>query len=113
MGTVKDVTGTGLTAAKRALSSAPPNDAYLHWDALEVEKLVENEEERMKQVAGTMSRMQEHKFDRHRRAFTVTYIKTQGILKSTLTVPADLPANLKQTFSAQVAARYANEPAFL
>ena len=118
MGTVKDVASTGLTAAKRALSSAPPNDAYLRWDAPDVEKPVGNEEKKMKEIGETMNRMQEHNFDHHRRAFTATHVKTQGIVKGTLTVPSDLPPHLKQGLFATpgtypVAARYANEPVFL
>lgn len=117
MDAVKDLASSGLTATKRALSSAPPNNAYLRWDAPGVETPVENEEEKMKKIGETMNRMQEHNFDRHRRAFTATHVKTQGIVKGTLTVP-ELPAHLQQGLFATpgtypVAARYANEPVFL
>ena len=47
-----------------------------------------------------------------------THVKTQGIVKGSLTVYDNLPANLAQgLFKApgqyEVAARYANEPSFL
>ena len=118
MDAVKDPTTTGLNAAKRALSSAPPNDAYLRWYAPGVERPVENEKEKMTEIGATMNRMQEYNFDQHRHAFRATHVKTQGIVKGILTVPADLPSHLKQGLFARpgtypVAARYANEPMFL
>ena len=118
MDVVKDAASDGYSAAKRALSSAPLNDAYLRWNAPGVEIPVENEEEKAKQIAATMNRMQEHNFDCHRRAFTGTHVKTQGLVKGTLTVPSDLPPHLQQGLFASagtypVAARYANEPVFL
>ena len=117
MDAVKELASSGLTATKRALSSAPPNNAYLRWDAPGVEKPVENENEKVKKIGETMNRMQEHNFDRHRRAFTATHVKTQGIVKGTLTV-GELPTHLRQGLFATpgtypVAARYANEPVFL
>ena len=54
----------------------------------------------------------------HRHAFRATHVKTQGLVKGTLTVPSDLPPHLQQGLFASpgsypVAARYANEPVFL
>lgn len=39
MDAVKDSLSQGYDTAKRTLSTAPRNDAYLHWDALGVEDI--------------------------------------------------------------------------
>lgn len=104
---------------KRAVSTAPPNDAYLHWDAPGVESRQSDEEEKARQIGETMNKLQQHNFDQHRHAFRATHVKTQGIVKGKLTVEADLPSHLRQGLfktpgkSYDVAARYANEPVFL
>jgi hypothetical protein len=104
---------------KRALSTAPPNDAYLNWDAPSVETPKTDEEETARKIGETMNKMQQHNFDQHRHAFRATHVKTQGIVKGKLTVLTDLPAHLQQgAFKTpgkvyDVAARYANEPVFL
>jgi hypothetical protein len=104
---------------KRALSTAPPNDAYLRWDSPDVESLKANEEETARKIGETMNKMQQHNFDQHRHAFRATHVKTQGIVKGKLTVLQDLPEHLRQGLfktpgkSYDVAARYANEPVFL
>ncbi|KAI8938146.1 hypothetical protein NX059_005812 [Plenodomus lindquistii] len=104
---------------KRAISSAPPNDAYLRWDAPGVETIKENEEDTARKIGATMNKMQQHNFDQHRHAFRATHVKTQGVVKGTLTVLDDLPQHLQQgLFKARgktynVAARYASEPVFL
>lgn len=118
MDTVKDSLTQGYNSAKRALSTAPPNDAYLHWDAPGVEEIKPDEEAKSQQIADTMNKMQKHNFDKHRHAFRATHVKTQGIVKGTLTVPSSLPPHLSQGLFAHpgtypVAARYANEPVFL
>jgi hypothetical protein len=114
---------TSLTNAynsvKRAISSAPPNDAYLRWDAPDVENRKPDEEEKAQKIGQTMNKMQQHNFDRHRHAFRATHVKTQGIVKGTLTVLPDVPSHLQQGLfrtagkTYDVAARYANEPVFL
>lgn len=48
------------TSVKRALSSAPPNDQYLEWDAPNVETIKPNEEETARRIGETMNRMQQH-----------------------------------------------------
>jgi hypothetical protein len=104
---------------KRALSTAPPNDAYLQWDAPGVETPKPNEEATARKIGETMNKMQQHNFDQHRHAFRATHVKTQGIVKGKLTVPSDLPSHLRQGLfktlgkTYDVAARYANEPVFL
>ncbi|KAI4234332.1 MAG: hypothetical protein L6R40_006809 [Gallowayella cf. fulva] len=107
MEAAKETASNVWTSTKRALSSAPPNDAYLPWDAQGVEQLVPDEEAKTHQVADIMNRMQRHNFD-----------QSQGIVKGTLTVPSDLPPHLAQGLFAHpgsypVCARYANEPSFL
>lgn len=105
--------------AKRALSTAPPNDAYLQWNAQGVETPKDNEEETARKIGAMMNKMQQHIFDQHRHAFRATHVKTQGIVKGKLTVLPDLPKHLQQGLfkttgkSYDVAARYANEPVFL
>lgn len=118
MEVIQNAASAGFTAAKRALSSAPPNDAYCLWDASGVEELAKGEEAKAQKIAETMNKMQEHNFDKHRHAFRATHVKSQGFVKGTLTVPEDLSPHLKQGLFAvpgtyHVAARYANEPVFL
>lgn len=104
---------------KRALSTAPPTDAYLRYDAPAVETVLPNEEDTARQIGSTMTRMQQHNLDKHRHCFRATHVKTQGIVKGTLTVPSLLPSHLQQGLfktpgrTYPVAARYANEPIFL
>lgn len=110
---------TAYNSVKRALSTAPPNDAYLRWDAPGVEDPKPNEEETAQKIGQTMNKMQQHNFDQHRHAFRATHVKTQGIVKGKLTVLSDLPAHLQQGLFKtpgkryDVAARYASEPVFL
>jgi hypothetical protein len=104
---------------KRALSTAPPNDAYLQWDAPGVETPKPDEETTAREIGETMNKMQQHNFDQHRHAFRATHVKTQGIVKGKLTVLPNLPSHLKQGLfkspgtTYNVTARYANEPVFL
>ena len=53
----------GYKAAKRAVSSAPPNDAYLRWDTSGVET-IRLDEEKAQRIAETMNRMQKHNFNK-------------------------------------------------
>ncbi|KAH7081204.1 catalase-like domain-containing protein [Paraphoma chrysanthemicola] len=106
-------------SGKRGLSTAPPNDAYLHWDAPNVESPKSDEEEKARKIGQTMNEMQQHNFDQHRHAFRATHVKTQGIVKGTMKVLPGLPNHLQQGLFKtagkiyDVAARYANEPVFL
>jgi hypothetical protein len=107
------------SSAKRAFSSAPPNDSYLRWDAPGVETPKPDEDETAKKIGETMNRMQQYNFDQHRHAYRATHVKTQGIVKGKLTVLPNLPAHLQQGLfkspgkTYNIAARYANEPVFL
>ena len=64
MDAVKESLNQGYTTAKRALSTAPPNDAYLLWDAPGVEDTRPDEEAKAQQIADTMNKMQKHNFDK-------------------------------------------------
>ena len=64
MDTVKDSLTQGYNTAKRALSTAPPNDAYLQWDAPGVEEIKADEDTKAQQIADTMNKMQKHNFDK-------------------------------------------------
>lgn len=64
MDAVKESLAQGYNSAKRALSTAPPNDAYLHWDAPGVEEIKPDEEAKAQQIADTMNKMQKHNFDK-------------------------------------------------
>lgn len=116
---LKDTVSSAWTDIKRGLSSAPPNDAYLAWDAEGVETINPDEQEKVQRIKEVMERMQKHNFDLHRKAFRATHVKTQGIVKGTLQVHQDLPKHLRQGIFAEpgktydVAARYANEPYLL
>jgi hypothetical protein len=110
---------SAYNSVKRVLSTAPPNDSYLRWDAPGVETPKTNEDEKTRKIGETMNKMQQHNFDQHRHAFRATHVKTQGIVKGKLTVLPDLPAYLQQGLfktpgkTYDIAARYANEPVFL
>jgi len=122
LSSAQSVLSNTYTSARRALSSAPPNDAYLRWDAPGVEtpqSARTDEDAKSHKIAEVMNRMQQHNFDKHRHAFRATHVKTQGIVKGELSVLTDLPPHLRQGMFAQpgkrydVTARYANEPIFL
>jgi hypothetical protein len=107
------------TATKKALSTAPPADACLRWDAPGVEVMKPDEEHKYHEVAACMNKMQKRNFDLHRHAFRATHVKTQGLVKGTLTVLPNLPQHLRQGLFSEpgkeypVIVRYANEPVFI
>ena len=116
METVKTTINDAITSTKQALTSAPPSDQYLRWDAPGVEVMQQDEETKGRQIAEVMNRMQQRNFSKHRKAFTATHVKSQGFVKGKLQVRADLPEHLRQGMFSEpgktydVAARYANEP---
>ena len=116
---LKETMSSAWTDVKRGLSSAPPNDAYLAWNAPGVETIKPYEQEKTQRIKEVMERMQKRNFDLHRKAFRATHVKTQGIVKGKLRVHPDLPEHLRQGIFAEpgktydVAARYANEPYLL
>ena len=66
MDTVKSSLSGAATIAKRTLTSAPPTDAYLPWNAPGVETIGNDEEEKAVKIADTMNKMQRHNFDQVR-----------------------------------------------
>lgn len=116
---LKETVNSVWTDVKRGLSSAPPSRAYLAFDAPGVETVKPDEQEKTQRIKEIMERMQKRNFDLHRKAFRVTHVKTQGIVKGKLQVHPDLPEHLRQGIFAEpgksydVAARYANEPYLL
>jgi hypothetical protein len=116
---LKETVDSVWTDVKRGLSSAPPNDSYLPFNAPGVETIKPDEQEKTQQIKEVMERMQKRNFDLHRKAFRATHVKTQGIVKGKLHVHPDLPEHLQQGIFAEpgksydIAARYANEPYLL
>lgn len=92
---------------------------YVPWDAPGVEPEVAREAELIKQVEETMNKMQGHNFSHHRHGFRGTHVKTQAIVKGSLTVLDNLPRHLSAGIFSKpgkqypLAIRYANEPSFL
>lgn len=78
---ISDAAGYVAGATQRAFTSTPPTDAYLPWDSPSVEEKVPDEEKKTAEIQATMERMQKHNFDKHRKAFRATHVKTQGIVK--------------------------------
>jgi len=64
MASVTNKLSEGYKAAKRAVLSAPPNDAYLRWDASGVETIKPDEEEKAQRIPETVNRVQKHNFDK-------------------------------------------------
>ena len=89
---VKDSLTQGYNAAKRALSTAPPNDAYLPWDALGVEEIKPDEDSKAEQIADTMNKMQKHNFDRVSRPTLQLHSTTALTVTSTAT-PSEQPTS--------------------
>lgn len=98
------------------------SSSFVKWDDAAVEPSIPNESELASSVVSNINKMQMRNFSHHRRGFRGTHVKTQAIVKGTLTVVADLPDHLAQgpLFSSSnagkphpVAIRYANEPTFL
>lgn len=107
------------TAVTRALSTAPPNDAYISWNSPGIEDPKPSEAETIKSICSSIVHLQQHNTDQHRHCFRATHVKTQGIVKGTLTVLPELPEHLRQGMFREpgkqydIIARYANEPVFL
>lgn len=94
---------------------------YVKFDDPGVEPTIENEIELQNDLFGTIRKTQEHNFSMHRHAMRGTHVKTQAIVKGTLTLDPDLPGELARGIASienaskphNVAIRFANEPSFL
>ncbi|PWN43260.1 hypothetical protein IE81DRAFT_322552 [Ceraceosorus guamensis] len=62
---------------------------FIRWDAPGVDsKSTAEEENLIKQVEEQINESQRRVFECHRRAFSGTHVKTQGVVKGTITVPS-------------------------
>lgn len=88
------------------------------WNDPAVSPAIENEDGKIQQLCTLVNRIQERNLAHHKHGFRGTHVKTQAIVKGSLTVLPDLPPELSQglfsTPGAQhpIAIRYANEPIF-
>lgn len=97
------------------------SDQYVKWNDSKVEPEVQDESGKIDNMISLVNSIQEKNFGHHRHGFRGTHVKTQAIVKGTLTVAEDLPSYLAQgMFGAEhsgktypMAIRYANEPIFL
>jgi len=97
------------------------DEPYVKYNDPDVEPEVDNEEGLLNELFDIIRRTQEHNFSMHRHAMRATHVKTQAIVKGTLTINSDLdpmlahgiasPANAAKSHT--VAIRFANEPSFL
>ena len=106
--------------AGSALAAASPGDRYIKFTDPRVEPEVPDEYAKTRELLEVMHRVLERHFSSHRHGLRATHVKTQAILKGTLTIPANLPAHLSQGLFAgsearehPVALRFANEPIFI
>lgn len=92
---------------------------FERWNQTEVEPKIPDEEEKIESLISLVNSLQEKNFARHRHGFRGTHVKTQAIVKGTLTVSGNLPSHLSQGLFAHtgqsfpIAIRYANEPIHL
>ena len=99
--------------------AATMTSSLVHWNDPKVEPEVPDEDGKIKQMHKIINRVQEHNFSHHRHGFRGTHVKTQAIVKGSMTVLTDLPPHLAQGLFSQsgktypLAIRYANEPSFL
>ncbi|KAK5957120.1 hypothetical protein OHC33_001489 [Knufia fluminis] len=97
------------------------DNKYIKFDDPAVEPAVNAEAQLQKELFRIIKRTQEHNFSMHRHAFRATHVKTQAIVKGTLTITPDLPAELAHGIASPenakhphpIAMRFANEPSFL
>lgn len=107
-----------LASAGIANISSKP---YVKYDDEGVEPKVPNEAELQNELFDIIRRTQEHNFSMHRHAMRGTHVKTQAIVKGTLTILPDLPEELAHGIASSengkeahpLGIRFANEPSFL
>lgn len=69
---------------------------FLRYDDPRIERVEDNEEEKINDIIASFHSMQEKNSEKHGHGLRGTHTKVQGIVKGTLTVPADLPPHLSQ-----------------
>ncbi|KAL0490798.1 hypothetical protein AKO1_009612 [Acrasis kona] len=94
----------------------PPN--YIRYDQEGVEQHDEQEDAKIRETVEIMNRLLEKNFNIHGHAFRGTHIKSQAIVKGTITILDDLPTPFRQGLFATsgthpLIMRYANEPSDL
>ena len=97
------------------------DNKYVRYDDPAVEPPVENEQEKIQELMDIIRSTQQKNFAQHRHAMRGTHVKTQAVVKGTLTILPDLPSELAQGIANAknasrphpIAIRYANEPSFL
>lgn len=107
-----------LASAGIANMSSKP---YVKYTDDGVEPKIPNEPELQKELFEIIRRTQEHNFSMHRHAMRATHVKTQAIVKGTLTIEPNLPEELAYGIASPenakqphpVGIRFANEPSFL
>ena len=72
------------------------NEVRSHRDAPGVEKIPENEEHDIKEVAAQFCRFQINNFNEHMHCYRGTHLKTQGCVKGKFIVHDNLPDHLRQ-----------------
>ena len=95
MDAVKDSLTQGYNIAKCTLSTAPPYDAYLRWDAQGVEEIKPDEDTKAQQIADTMNMMQKHNFDKVRLPILHLHPTLALMVTSTVTPFAQLTSKPK------------------
>ena len=89
------------------------------WNDPHVEPEVQNEDGKINEMCELVNKIQSHNFSHHRHGFRGTHVKTQAIVKGSMTVREGLPSHLSQGIFSQsgrtypIAIRFANEPIFL
>ena len=94
---------------------------YIKHDDPAVEPVVNGEAALQKDLFRIIQWTQEHNFSIHRHAFRATHVKTQAVVKGTLTILPNLPSELAYGIASHdnaraphpIAIRFANEPSFL
>ena len=95
-------------------------NSYISYNDPRVEPSVPDEEAKVKELLSVIERVSRRHFSAHRHGHRVTHVKTQAIVKGTLSIPDNLLHHLAQGLFAPanagshpVAVRYANEPIFI
>ena len=95
------------------------SNQYVKWNDADVEPKIEDEDGKIKQLCDLANKIQQRNFAHHRHGFRTTHVKTQAIVKGSMTVTSDLPQHLAQGIFKKggstypLGIRYANEPIFL
>ena len=73
-----------------------PSEVYVKYDDPRVEYKDDKEDEYIEKVAQYANELQHRRFLTHGHCYTTTHVKTQGLVKGTLSVCEDIPSYLAQ-----------------